>query len=114
MLDIVCLWVGRIVLFIVGLILLLILLSIVIKGISVLLRKPYYCIKRLLPWKWVTFEEIKDMQRTIDCFYKEQSFLPKWKQDIKIIIKGRFGNLYIPNKANWWDSKNHYFIIKKS
>lgn len=86
-----------------------------IKGISILLRKPYYCIKRLLPWKWVTEEEIKGIEKTLSCLYKDKNIsLPKWKQDVKIIRKGRFGNLYIPNKVNWWDSKNHLFFIKKT
>ena len=106
MLDIICLWIGRIVLFIVGLILLLILLSIILKGISVLLRKPYYCIKRLLPWRWLTEEGYNEI-------VKVKNENPRFS-NVKVIRKGNFGNLYIPNKVNWWDSKNHYFIIKKS
>lgn len=105
MLDIICLWIGRCVLFLVLLCVTLVIFFFMAKGISVLLRKPYYCIKRLLPWKWLTekgYNEIKKAKNENPCF-----------SNVKIIRKGNFGNLYIPDKANWWDAKNHFFFIKK-
>lgn len=114
MFDIICLWCGRIIIFTIAAILASVCLFLIIKGVSILLRKPYYCIKRLLPWKWATENEIKGIQNTFDNLYKDDiSSLPKWKRNVKIIRKGRFGNLYIPNKLNWWDAKNHFFFIKK-
>lgn len=105
MFDIICLWCGRIVLGAIAAILASICLFLIIKGVSVLLRKPYYCIKRLLPWEWLTEKRYSEVVKSLN----EN---PKFS-NVKIIRKGRFGNLYIPNKINWWDAKNHFFFVKK-
>lgn len=105
MFDIICLWCGRVIIFALAAIFTSVCLFLIIKGISVLLRKPYYCIKRLLPWKWLTEKEYSEI-------VKSRNKNPKFS-DVKIIRKGHFGNLYIPNKVNWWDAKNHFFFVKK-
>lgn len=105
MLDIICLWIGRCILFLCSLIIVSIILFFAVKGISILLRKPYYCIKRLLPWKWITEKTYFDIVKACN---KNTNF-----SGARVTLKGRFGNFYIPNKANWWDAKNHFFFIKK-
>ena len=105
MFDIVALWCGRIMLIIVIISFTGFSLFLIIKGISILLRKPYYCIKRLLPWKWITEKEYVEIVERVG---KNPKF-----PNAKLIRKGRFGNLYIPNKINWWDAKNHFFFVKK-
>ena len=88
MFEQVCFTVGYWVLIALSLFITMFILCLFIKGISFLLRRPWYCIKRLLPWKWVTEKEIKGIEKTLICLYKDKNMsLPKWKQDVKIIRK---------------------------
>lgn len=112
MLDIICLWIGRVVLSV----LLIILIGIFIYSFSffcIPLRRPWYCIKRLMPWKWITVNEYKEYKRICNLILKNPDGFESWKIGAKIVRKGRFGNLIIPNKEHWWNPKNHFFIIKK-
>lgn len=95
MFDIIALWCGRIILVAIAAILTSVCLFLIIKGVSVLLRKPYYCIKRLLPWEWLTEKGYSEIAKIV----KIRNENPKFS-NVKIIRKGHFGNLYIPNKVN--------------
>lgn len=110
--DIICLWIGRSIVFI----LLIILIGIFIYFFGffcIPLRRPWYCIKRLMPWKWILIEEYKKYKRICFLASKHSEKYEDWKIGIKVNRKGRFGNLIIPNKKYWWEPKNHFFIIKK-
>ena len=112
MLDIICLWIGRIVLSI----LLIILIGILIYFFSffcIPLRRPWYCIKRLMPWEWISKEDYKRYKRICQRARKNPDEFEKWKSTARVVRKGRFGNLIIPDNKHWWAPKNHFFIIKK-
>ena len=112
MLDIICLWIGRIVFSI----LLIALIGIFIYCFSFLripLRRPWYCIKRLMPWKWISKEDYKLYKRICQRARKNPDKFEKRKTTARVVRKGRFGNLIIPDNEHWWAPKNHFFIIKK-
>ena len=114
MIDIICLWVGRIVVAMLLIIFSLIFLYYFIKIICIPLQRPWYCIKRLMPWKWISKDEYKRYVRNCYKVKKNPNKYEAWKRGTKVIRIGRFGNFIIPNKQYWWEPKNHFFIIKKT
>lgn len=108
MLDLICLWIGRI---IVG-ILFLIACAFVLKALSVPLRKPWYFIKHLMPWKWVTEKQWQEYETACRIAQTEKN-PPEWKIGAYTRRKGRLGILTFPNDKKWWSPKNHLFFIKK-
>lgn len=106
MLDLICLWVGRI---IVGIILLIV-CAIVLRLLAVPLRRPWYFIKHLMPWHWVTEKHWKKCEDYCRRTTTEQH--PRIA-DARCWRKGRFGVLTFPKENQWWSPKHHLFIIKK-
>ena len=37
----------------------------------------------------------------------------KWKTTARVVRKGRFGNLIIPDNEHWWAPKKSFFYYKK-
>lgn len=52
-------------------------------------------------------------KRTCQRARKNPDDFEKWKSTARVVRKGRFGNLIIPDNEHWWAPKNHFFIIKK-
>lgn len=77
-------------------------------AISYLLRKPWYFIKHLMPWKWVTEKEWKYFEN-----YCKKSNLSKEEIGMYTKRRGRFGTLAFPNDKKWYNPKNHLFYIKR-
>lgn len=106
MLDLICLWVGRIV---VGIILLIV-CAIVLRAFGVPLRRPWYFIKHLIPWYWVTEKQWKKYE---DYCHRPETEKNPLIVGVKYWRKGCFGVLTFPNENQRWSPKHHLFIIKK-
>ena len=66
-----------------------------------------------MPWKWISTEEYKEYKKVCQHARKYPDKYEKWKSTARVVRKGRFGDLIIPDKRNWWQPKNHFFIIKR-
>lgn len=103
MLDLICLWIGRI---IVGIILLIV-CAIVLR---MLLHRPWYFIKHLIPCYWITEKQWKKYE---DYCHRPETEKNPLIAGVRYWKKGCFGVLTFPNKNQWWSPKHHLFIIKK-
>lgn len=111
MINIICLWIGRIILSII----LITIIGILIYCFSfffIPLRRFWYCIKRIIPCYWITEQEYQEYKRICDLIEKNPEQYKNWKIGAKIIRKNRIGNLILPNKEKWWEPKNHFYYKK--
>lgn len=113
-LNIVCLWVGRVVLSLIGLAIALSLLAVIVAFIVYYLQKPWYAIRGLLPFWWVDKAWYKKYKKICHRIQKYPDNYADWKKGTYIKRKGRIAVLAIPNTNKKRNPVNHYFYIKKS
>lgn len=74
-------------------------------------RKPWYCIKHLLPWFWISERRWAEFQQGIDIAMSDPRE-PEWKRQIELKRYGHLG-IFIDNLRNdWWQPKYHLFIVR--
>lgn len=108
MLNIVCLWIGRGVLTAITISCLLLLG----KTFHLLFRRPWQCIKHLLPWFWRTETDWQEMEQSVKNA-KTDTFEPEWKRHVILKRWKCFGIFIDEWHKYWWQPKYHLFIIKK-
>lgn len=104
MFDLICLWTGRGVWF-------LIVLYVIIKlnqipFLNHLYQRPYQFIKGLLPWKWWSQQRVEESKTTIKTKQRFSSMKIKTYRCFGILIDNT------PTKK-WYQPKHHLFIIKR-
>lgn len=74
-------------------------------------RRPWYCIKHLLPWFWIDEARWAEFQQGIDIAMSDPRE-PEWKRQVELKRYGHFG-IFIDNlRSDWWQTKYHLFIVK--
>lgn len=83
------------------------------KGVSILLRRPYYCIKHLLPWKWWSQEKYQCYLKAIEKSKKSPDDYSNFIHYVELKRKNNFAIL-IDNDKNkkWYQPKYHFIYIK--
>ena len=109
MLDLICLWIGRIVIGIILLIVCAIVCAIVLRALDVPLRRLWYSIKHLIPCYWITEKHWKEYE---DYCHRPETEKNPLIAGVRYWRKGCFGILTFPNEKRW-SPKHHLFIIKK-
>ena len=74
-------------------------------------RRPWQCIKHLLPWFWITERHWQEFQQGVEIALTDPHE-PEWKRRVELKRHGHLG-IFINNlRHHWWKPKYHLFIIK--
>lgn len=78
--------------------------------VCILLRRPWQCIKHLLPWFWIDEDHWNALCRAPKMWRKLS------KDDYRAYVYykryGRLGIMYSPKHEYWYQPIRHFFIIK--
>lgn len=108
MLNMICLWTGRVVWILAGIALLVRLYFCEFWRLP--LRRPWQFMKHLLPWFWETEADWQDREQVLQN--PKRRYQNHW-DDVELRRYGCLG-IFIDNvRTNWWKPKYHLFIIKK-
>ena len=86
-----------------------------IKGLKMLLMRPYYCINHLLPHNWWSEKRLQDYSNAIEQAKITPEYYASHLPFVKLKRKNNFV-IFIDNYADrkWYQPKHHFVYIKKT
>lgn len=112
MFDIICLWIGRLLIGPLALIVFSFALFLLYKLAKVIFLPPWFFVKHLVPGFHITEQDYKEYVEICQYIKENPSKVPKERRGVKLYRKRNFMVLYFPT-PKLYNPKRHLFYIKK-